>query len=216
MPEGLGPARTIAFPNHNPSLISMKRFAVSIIAVAFLSFGAFSSAAAQQQDTSDQGQDEPMMTGEEDAPELMQLLQKNRKYSTLASALEKTGLAQSLNGPYTLLAPTNSAFEKLGKPVSQMSNEKLTKVLRGHVLMESYSQQELTQQQEVDNVSGTTLEIEQHEQQGTQQGMTQGLTIGGAKVTDPGMKAQNGMVHGIDTVITPDRTTSAKADSTEY
>ena len=152
-----------------------------------------------------------MMTGE-DAPELMQLLQKNRKYSTLASALEKTGLAQSLNGPYTLLAPTNSAFEKLGKPVSQMSNEKLTKVLRSHVLMESYSQQELTQQQEIENVSGTTFEIEQHEQQGTQQG----LTIGGAKVTDPGMKAQNGMVHGIDTVITPDRTTSAKADSTEY
>lgn len=183
----------------------MKRFAVSVIAIAFLAFAALSTNAyAQQQDTSDQSQNEPMMTGE-DAPELMQLLQKNRQYSTLASALEKTGLAQSLNGPFTLLAPTNSAFEKLGKPVSQMSNEKLTKVLRGHVLMESYTEQELTQQPEVENVAGTTLKIGQ-----------QGMTIGGAKITDPGMKVQNGMVHGIDAVITQDQTTSAKADTTDF
>lgn len=147
------------------------------------------------------------MMSEQDAPELMQLLQENRQYSTLASALEKTRLAQNLNGPFTLLAPTNSAFEKLDKPVSEMSNEKLTKLLRSHILTESYTEQELTQQSEVESVSGKTLKLGQ-----------QGTTIGDARITDPGMKAQNGVVHGIDAVISQDQqaATSADADSTEF
>ena len=58
------------------------------------------------------------------------------QFSTLVSALERTGLASVLNGagPFTVFAPTNSAFDALGVDLATLSDEALTEILLYHVL----------------------------------------------------------------------------------
>jgi uncharacterized surface protein with fasciclin (FAS1) repeats len=68
---------------------------------------------------------------------IMEILEKDAKYSTLVAALKRTELDKQLSsvGPYTLFAPNNSAFTAAGiTNVDAVPVTTLTRILKYHLL----------------------------------------------------------------------------------
>ncbi|WP_460985567.1 fasciclin domain-containing protein [Spirosoma fluminis] len=141
-------------------------------------------------------------------------------YVTLQNALQSAEMDQTLkgSGPYTLFAPSNSAFKKLpttvqGSLLEGRNRDALKQLLSYHVVSGSVSAAELTQQIKAGNgkaqlktLAGATLTA----QIGSNDRVTltdeQGNT---ATVEDTDQKQMNGVVHGISSVLMPKGGTSA-------
>lgn len=124
----------------------------------------------------------------------------NENFSTLEAALEAAGLTETLagEGPFTVFAPTNAAFVALGKEKVQAllkpeNKEKLIKVLTYHVVPGQVLSTQLR--------PGTTKTVEG----GTVRVMVKDgkVKINNAQVTQADVKASNGVIHVIDTVLLP-------------
>mgnify|MGYP005832201151 CR=1 FL=1 len=75
----------------------------------------------------------------QDDQTIVEVAASNDDFSTLVTAIQAAGLEETLSGegPYTVFAPTNAAFEKLpaGTLESLLADkEALTKVLTYHVV----------------------------------------------------------------------------------
>jgi uncharacterized surface protein with fasciclin (FAS1) repeats len=125
-------------------------------------------------------------------------------FNTLVQALEQSGLAQDLKqaGPYTIFAPTDAAFQKLGKRrvdelMKPENKQELANLLKYHVV-----QGEVTSQ----DVSGKRTRAETLEGGRLQIDATKGardIRVNDAKVTGPDIDAQNGIIHPVDKVLQP-------------
>jgi uncharacterized surface protein with fasciclin (FAS1) repeats len=109
------------------------------------------------------------------------------------------GLGDTLNGsgPFTVFAPTNEAFAKLPPDQLQaiLANPALlTKILTYHVVPDRVLSKDLKKRQTVETVEGSPVEIVKKKK---------GAFIEGARITATDIKASNGVVHVIDTVIVP-------------
>jgi len=134
------------------------------------------------------------------AKNLVEVAASSAEHTTLVSALTAAGLTETLGGegPYTLFAPTNAAFEKLppGTLESLLRPEnkgKLVAILTYHVL----AQQLLIADVKTGNVpalNSKPLAIFTTDE---------GITVNGAKVTATDKIADNGVVHFLDTVLIP-------------
>lgn len=131
---------------------------------------------------------------------IVALASTNDNFSTLKAALEAAGLTETLagKGPFTVFAPTNAAFEALGKEKVQAllqpeNKEKLIKVLTYHVVP--------GQVMSTDLKSGTAKTVEG----GTVMVMVKDgkVKVNNAQVTQADVKASNGVIHVIDTVLLP-------------
>lgn len=117
-------------------------------------------------------------------------------FSTLLSALEIADLTQELQGegPFTLFAPTNSAFAALSDAdldALLADREALREVLSYHVVPGRYTTADIGPDMSAfDTLQGGELPI-------TQQG------VGTATVTAVNLEASNGVVFAIDAVLTP-------------
>jgi uncharacterized surface protein with fasciclin (FAS1) repeats len=131
---------------------------------------------------------------------IVEVAQSNPDFSTLVSAVSAAGLAETLSGdgPFTVFAPTNAAFEKLpaGTLDSLLADPQgaLTDVLGLHVISG-----------EVDSraaiaAAGTNVETLGGPVAVELRG--EDLYVGGAKVVTTDVQASNGVIHVIDTVIT--------------
>ena len=123
-------------------------------------------------------------------------------FTTLASLLETTGLVDTLkgDGPFTVFAPTHEAFEALPEgtleTLGQPENaDQLESILLYHVAEGETMSSDLSDGQEITTVEGSTL-IVSIDDSGTVQ-------VGGATVTQADIEASNGVIHVIDTVLTP-------------
>jgi uncharacterized surface protein with fasciclin (FAS1) repeats len=147
-------------------------------------------------------------TGEQQAPstqrqaqDVVALAQGTPDLSTLVTAVSTAKLVETLqgNGPYTVFAPTNAAFEKLGDAQVQSLLEpenrgQLTKVLTYHVVPGKLTAAELRDGQKLETVAGETLTV-------SVDGST--VKVDDATVIQPDIEASNGVVHAIDSVLTP-------------
>ena len=126
-------------------------------------------------------------------PDVMDVLRERGQYSTLVAALERTGIDQGLamSPSFTLLAPTDSAFAALGVRLSDLKSHEVAEILRNHVIQKALPTRRLQGYSEVQNTRGLSLQVGANAR-----------TIGGARLTDPDVPIENGIVHGIDTVIT--------------
>lgn len=124
----------------------------------------------------------------------------NDNFSTLKAALEAAGLTETLSGkgPFTVFAPTNAAFEALGEEKVQAllkpeNKDKLIKVLTYHVVPGQVMSTQLR--------PGTAKTVEG----GTVMVMVKDgkVKINNAQVTQADVKASNGVIHVIDTVLLP-------------
>jgi len=121
-------------------------------------------------------------------------------FKTLATALKAAGLVDTLkgSGPFTVFAPTDEAFAKLpaGTLESLLKPEnkaQLTKILTYHVVPSTVMAKDV-KAGPVKTVAGLDLNI------GTEGGVTLNKD---SKVTSTDIKATNGVIHVIDTVVIP-------------
>jgi len=118
-------------------------------------------------------------------------------FSTLVEKLVDADLASTLakdsESGYTVFAPTNDAFEKLGDV--ELSEEQLKEVLLYHVVPGTVTSDMLEDGQVVTTLNGQALTI----------GTDGGVTINGdVNVIGTDNLASNGVVHIIDTVLVPE------------
>ncbi|MEM1156804.1 MAG: fasciclin domain-containing protein [Verrucomicrobiota bacterium] len=122
-------------------------------------------------------------------------------FTTLATALTEAGLVNTLKGegPFTVFAPTDEAFAKLPEgTVAELlkpeSKEKLIQILTYHVVPGKVMAADVVKLTEATTVEGSTVDIKVD-------GDT--VMVDGAKVVKTDIKASNGVIHVIDSVIMP-------------
>ncbi|NIG57129.1 fasciclin domain-containing protein [Chitinophaga sp. Cy-1792] len=138
---------------------------------------------------------------------LLYVLEDNRfNFSYYNTALTQTNFGTTLKtgGPYTLLVPDNSAFQKAGynseDMVARESGSVLQKMVKYHTLNGLWQLDKLPYRfnQQITTVQGTQLFVT-HWVKGTDTI----ITINGTKVTARNMPASNGMIQVINAVMQP-------------
>src|SRR6476646_738949 len=121
------------------------------------------------------------------------------QFKTLASLLQKAGLAGALEGkgPFTVFAPTDAAFAKVPKATlaSLAKNKtKLRAVLLYHVVKGKVTAAQAMKLQSAKTLEGKSVSIR----------VSGGkVLVGGATVTKADVMASNGVIHVINKVLIP-------------
>lgn len=146
----------------------------------------------------------PTTTEAADSTSVVDLAIENGGFTTLVAAIEAAGLVETLDGagPFTVLAPTNAAFdaafEALGISADELlaDTDTLTQILTYHVIpQQADSQLVATLDGEmVETVNGQSVSI------AVADGV---ITIDGAEVVSPDLAADNGLIHVINAVLLP-------------
>jgi uncharacterized surface protein with fasciclin (FAS1) repeats len=123
-------------------------------------------------------------------------------FKTLVTALKAANLVETLKGPgpFTVFAPTDSAFAKLapGTVEALLNNiPLLTEILTYHVVAGEYSAEELVQKKLVKTVQGQSVRIKEK-----RSGKVTFVYVNNSKVQDT-IFVKNGVIHVIDTVLIP-------------
>jgi transforming growth factor-beta-induced protein len=142
----------------------------------------------------------PSLTPEE--PDIVELASANADLSILVAALTEAELVATLQGegPFTVFAPTNAAFEALlaELEITQeelLAREDLAAILTYHVASGEVLADDLSDGQTIPTVQGEDIVVD----------ITEGVvTLNGiAGVTATDIQASNGVVHLIDAVLLP-------------
>ena len=131
---------------------------------------------------------------------IVDIVVASENHTTLETAVIAAGLAETLSseGPFTVFAPTDAAFELI--PADVMSSllmdpmGSLTYVLTHHVHSGNVLSTDLTDGMMVPTVAGTDLTVSITDQ---------GVFIDGAAVSQADIVADNGVIHVIDAVMVP-------------
>ncbi len=121
-------------------------------------------------------------------------------FTTLVAAVQAAGLVETLKGPgpFTVFAPTDAAFaalpagtvEDLLKPENK---DKLVAILTYHVVPGAVMSTDLTEGMKAATVQGGEVTIT----------LDGGAKVNGAVISTADIKATNGVIHVIDSVILP-------------
>jgi uncharacterized surface protein with fasciclin (FAS1) repeats len=130
---------------------------------------------------------------------------KAGQFKTLVKALEAAELVDALKGkgPFTVFAPTDSAFDKLPKGtldelLQPENKEKLRSILLYHVVPGKYLSSDVRKLK-----SGTQVETLLKGKKVTITKKRKDIFVDGAKVIKADVMASNGVIHVIDKVILP-------------
>ncbi|MBD2576525.1 fasciclin domain-containing protein [Oscillatoria sp. FACHB-1406] len=133
------------------------------------------------------------------APNIVGVAQNNPDFSTLVKAVQAAGLADTLagNGPFTVFAPTNEAFNKLPPGtldtlLKPENRDLLTDVLKYHVVPGRVPSDDL-KNGGLDTLNGGVAVRKTPDR----------VIVNNANVVAPNVPASNGIVHGIDRVLIP-------------
>ena len=132
------------------------------------------------------------------ARSIVELAVASEGLTTLVVALKAADLVGALSGegPFTVLAPTDAAFNDLPEGTLEgllADTEKLKTVLLSHVIEGSVLAETVVTLDSATTLSGQALPISTSE----------GVQIAGAAVIKTDILASNGVIHLIDKVITP-------------
>ncbi|RVE65026.1 hypothetical protein OJAV_G00132160 [Oryzias javanicus] len=132
---------------------------------------------------------------------MQDVIEVNDELTTLSDLAQTSGLLEKLGEPghYTLFAPTNDAFEKLGSDVLerlQSDKEVLKALLNFHLLDSVQCSEAIMAGTSYETLEGNTIEI----------GCDgDSLTVNGIKmVLKKDIVTKNGVIHLIDQVLLPD------------
>lgn len=131
---------------------------------------------------------------------IMDTAARHERLATFAALLRKTELANVLGdpGPFTVFAPTDEAFDDLPSgEVEHLAEDegKLAMLLAYHVVPGRFtSEQAARMAGGVTTIEGSDLRITD---------VPAGLTVNGARVVQPDIAADNGVIHAIDRVLLP-------------
>ncbi len=123
------------------------------------------------------------------------------QFNTLAAALTAAGLVETLKspGPFTVFAPTDEAFAKLPEGTVEdllkpENKDKLIAILTYHVVPGEVDSSKVITLTEAKTVNGEMVDIKV---------INGKVMIDNATVVKPDVKASNGVIHVIDTVLIP-------------
>ncbi|HBT09961.1 MAG TPA: beta-Ig-H3/fasciclin [Leeuwenhoekiella sp.] len=196
----------------------MKKLVLSMAVIASI---AFTSCKDNEKNTSEETMTEEEMamettdvSTEATMPEqetIAEIAMGNEDFSTLVTAVKAAGLAETLNseGPFTVFAPTNAAFDKLPEGtvstlVEPANKEKLAGILKYHVVSGEYMAADVVKAINDNDGSFTIPTVQGGELTATLEGENVILTdAAGNKstviMTD--VDASNGVIHAIDAVV---------------
>jgi len=177
-----------------------------LLFAAMLVVGLSACGGGEATDDSENGDD---MANEDDAPAMTQdsltivdIAVSDARFTTLVTALDSTDLVSSLSedGPFTVFAPTNEAFEALPDGaledlIGAEDKSELESILLYHVVEGSTMSGDLSDgEQMVTTLQGDSLTIEVSDE---------GVMVGDAQVVEADIEAANGVIHVIDGVLMP-------------
>jgi len=119
-------------------------------------------------------------------------------FKTLIKAVKEAGLVDTLQGegPFTIFAPTDEAFEKL--PAGTIENlllnkEKLTEILTYHVVPDKLMSEKVADIKKAKTANGKELMISS----------SRSVKVDDAKIIKADIECTNGVIHVIDAVLIP-------------
>merc|ERR1719487_2961983 len=125
----------------------------------------------------------------------------NGNFQTLAAALTEANLVDALSGegPFTVFAPTDAAFEAALKALGLTAEQLLARpdlgdILKFHVASGKVMSSDLSNGMKVTTLQGSELTV-------TIDGTT--VKIGDATVSTADLECSNGVIHVIDKVLLP-------------
>jgi uncharacterized surface protein with fasciclin (FAS1) repeats len=129
---------------------------------------------------------------------IVEVASGNKDFSTLVAAVKAAGLVETLNskGPFTVFAPTNAAFDKLppGTVDALLKDPaKLKAILTYHVVPGQVMAKDV-KPGAAKTANGQSMMIAAKDGK---------VMVDAATVTATDVKASNGVIHVIDTVILP-------------
>lgn len=174
----------------------MKKTIIAIAAASVLLLSACGSDGSTS-DTTVAAADETEMATE--VGNIVAVAQGNPEFSTLVAAITAAGLGDALSGegPFTVFAPTNAAFEALPEGLLEKlllpeNKEVLTKILTYHVVPSKVMAADVAAG-DVTTLEGSAFAI-------TTEG---GVKVNASNVTATDVAASNGVIHVIDAVLVP-------------
>jgi uncharacterized surface protein with fasciclin (FAS1) repeats len=166
----------------------MKKFGIALATISALTLGAY---AGDKMDHSKMGHE----------TNIYDTAASTKMFSTLTAALKAGGKKEMLeddNGPFTVFAPTDAAFEKL--PAGTVENllkpenkEKLGKILAYHVVKGKVMAADV-KTMEAETAEGSKINVKVDAGK---------VTVNDANVVKTDIAATNGVIHVIDTVLMP-------------
>lgn len=129
---------------------------------------------------------------------LIDTAKEKGSFPTLIKAAEVLGLAgkYSKEGPYTVFAPVESAFETIPAEVIDESFEDhpyLLGIINYHIVKGKYTTEELRKLTSLETVGGKVLKIASNG----------GFKIDTAKIIEADIECTNGIIHAIDEILIP-------------
>jgi len=120
-------------------------------------------------------------------------------FNTLVDAVKAADLVDTLEGkgPFTVFAPDNKAFKKIGKKDLKAllkDEKKLGDVLKYHVVSGKVMAKDVAGLTKTNTLLGKELKINANKN---------GVRINKSKVTKPDIECSNGVIHVIDSPLMP-------------
>ena len=140
----------------------------------------------------------PVQADEKEQKNIVETAKGAGQFKTLLAAVEAAGLTETLmgKGPFTVFAPTDAAFAKLGNETIEAvlkDKEKLTAILKYHVVSGKVMAADVVKLEAASTLNGNLpIKVD---------GDT--VMVGGAKVIKTDIVCGNGVIHVIDTVLLP-------------
>lgn len=165
--------------------------------------------------TSCESEDDDVM---EKPKNIVEVAVSNSDFSTLVTALQKAELVTALqaDGPFTVFAPTNAAFNQLFTDlgvdgIDDLTKEQLTPILLYHVVGAKVKSTDLT------NSYVTTLSTGPGNKNVSLKVDATNLELnGGVGITSADINATNGVIHIVDKVLLPPTVVDIALDNDNF
>ena len=192
----------------------MKRIILSLSVIAMIAFTSCKNTEskdeeAQQEETATETTEETMT----EQQTIVGVASGNDNFSTLVTAVKAAELVETLSGdgPFTVFAPTNDAFNKLPEGtvptlLEPENKEKLTGILTYHVVSGEFMAADVVKAIQDNNGSFTIQTVQGEELTASLEGESVVLTDANgnkATVIMTDVDASNGVIHAIDSVVMP-------------
>jgi uncharacterized surface protein with fasciclin (FAS1) repeats len=137
------------------------------------------------------------------AGDIVDIAAGDENFETLVAAVRAAGLVETLKGegPFTVFAPTDAAFEKLPEGTVETllkpeNKDELVAVLTYHVVPGKVMSSDLAGSEIMaETVQGSSLDID---------ATGDSVTVDEATVVTADIEASNGVIHVIDMVVLPE------------
>jgi uncharacterized surface protein with fasciclin (FAS1) repeats len=176
-------------------------FVLLILMVVVFGVSARAEREVTPEEQSQPGQSDTMEmadTEEMEAASIVDIAAGDERFETLVTALQEAGLVDTLagDGPFTVFAPTDEAFEALPEGTLDAllgDMEALTQVLTYHVVSGSVTAEQVASLSNAETLQGQPVVVNS----------SSGVAINNAQVVQADVMASNGVIHVIDSVLVP-------------